>query len=422
MHLFGEHATYVHLLLVPLVPFFGPLVGLPQLLVLVQSAALGLSGLLLHRLARRELGAMEARLVLAAYLLYPALQYTWLEYYEPVNLAIPFLIAAYASIEQGRDRSALVWCLLALVTMENLAVTVVALGVWAFVRGRRALGGVLVVGSTLYILVLLGVVFPWLEPGGYVYGHRLWGERDGLPEVVAGLLSRLATPENARYLLALLIPAGLLPLLAPGAFLLAAQLPLNMVSAWPYAHEIRYHYVAPVIPFVWLGVARALAHLPAGTTRRRLGVGALVAGALVGQLAWASPWLAPREGQNWWRGVTVDRLERREILSLLTRVSEDAVVSADYRFLPHLARRDQLFMFPDLGPSGAPDLVLVDSRQRSPNSEESRVLDRVREAYEETARTAGGTVLLRRRGYRPSPSRPVSPTGRPTAPGEGSPG
>ena len=135
----------------------------------------------------------------------------------------------------------------------------------------------------------MGVVFPWLHPGGYVYGYRLWGDANTLSETLGGFIVRLASPENGRYLLALFVPAGLLPLLAPGALLLAAQLPLNLVAAWPYAHEIRYHYVAPVIPFVWLAVVGGLERL--GDTGRRRATGCFWQGRSSGQIAYASPWL-----------------------------------------------------------------------------------------------------------------------------------
>ena len=419
MNLFGDHATWVHLPLVPLASALGPTLGIPRLLVLVQSAALGLSGLFLHRIARQRLGAPGARVVLAAYLVYPALQYTWLEYYEPVNLALPCLFAAYAAIREGRDRPALLWCLLALGTMENLAATVIALGLWAILRGQRVLGRRLVIGSLAYVAFLLGVVFPWLHPGGYVYVHRLWGEGGTLPGALAGFLVRLASPENGRYLLALFVPAGLLPLLAPGTLLLAAQLPLNLIAAWPYAHEIRYHYVAPVIPFVWLAVVETLARLRHSGVGWRLAMGALVAGALAGQVAYASPWLVPRAGMDFWRGRAADRLERDAVLALLARIPPDAAVSADYRFLPHLVRREALFMFPDLGPGGAPDVVLVDLNRPEPGARETQVLEGIEDHYDEVARTPGGTVLLRRRGYRPEPQRSSPPARMPSVSGAG---
>ena len=398
LHLFGEHATFVHVLLVPLDRLLGPLLG-PHLLPLVQSVALAASALMLFRLAREGLRPSDARLVLAAYLLYPALQHTWLEYYEPINLAVPCLIGAYAAIREGRDGRAAAWSLLALVTIENLALSVAALGVFAAARGRLRLGALLTLGAAAYVAVLMGAVFPALAPGGYVYGERLYGDfaRD-LPGAIRYLsrpdhfLDRLTLPANGPYLAGLLVPVAFLPLLAPGVLLLAVQLPLNMVSSWPYAHEIRYHYVAPVIPFVFLAVVRVLERGKAAR-HRKIALAALGAGILAGQVWYASPWLIPRPGQGWWRGLAADAEERREVSALLARIPADAAVSAHYRFLPHLARRRRLYMFPALGPS-APDAVVVDLDRAEPDAAERAALARLRASCREVARTTRDTVLL----------------------------
>jgi len=398
MHLFGEHATFVHVLLAPLEGLLGPLLG-PHLLPLVQTVVLAASALLLFRVARGALPPPEARLVLAAYVLYPALQHTWLEYYEPINLAIPCLIGAYTAIRDGRDGRAVAWSLLALVTIENLALSVAALGGYAAVRGRLRLGAGLVLGAAAYVAVLLLAAFPALEPGGYVYGGRLYGDfATDLPGAIRylarpdHLAERLATPANGLYLAGLLLPVAFLPLLAPGILLLAVQLPLNMVSSWPYAHEIRYHYVAPVIPFVFLALVRVL-----GKTRaaggRKVALAALGAGVLAGQVFFASPWLIPREGQRWWRGLAVDAEERRDVSALLARVAPDATVSAHYRFLPHLGRRPRLYMFPDLGPT-MPDVVLVDLYRAEADDAEQATLGRLRGSCREVARTPRRTALL----------------------------
>jgi uncharacterized membrane protein len=425
LHLFGDHASFVHLLLAPLDALLGPALG-PHLLLLVQTAALALSGLLLFGVARRSLPAPQARLVLAAYLLSPALQYTWLEYYEPVALAVPGLVGAYAAIREERPLAALLWSALALLTMENVALTVAVLGVFATLRGQRRLGATLAVGAGLYVLLLVRVVFPWLNPGGYEYAYRLYGDfATDLPGAVAHLarpgrlLARLATPGNGAYLLGLLLPAGFLPLLAPGVLLLAAQLPLNMVSSWPYAHEIRYHYVAPVVPFVYLAAIAALERRAAGGVGRRAGLLALAAGTIAGQLLYASPWLLPR-GAGWWRGLARDASERAEVGALLAAVPAEASVSAQYRFLPHLARRGRLFMFPDLGAAGLPQFVIVDPAQAKDRESDRTALGRVQAGCTEASRTTHGTVLFRcgdlvPRVAPPSPSS-ARPTGPPPAP------
>jgi len=407
MNLFGEHATWVHAPFALLAALLRPLADVPTVLVLGQSAALAGAGHLLYRIAGREAGPASALLVLASYLAYPALQHTWLEYYEPINLAVPCLVAATQAVREGRDRPALLWSIAALLTIENLAATVAALGVYAALgAGRRRLGLALVAISGLYLVFLMQVTFPWLSERGYVFADRLYGDfARSLPEAALhlarpdNLVARLATPANGHYLLGLLVPVGFLPFAAPLTLVLAVQLPLNMVSSWPYAREIRYHYVAPIIPFVLLAVVRALALFPPRSTRRRLAAGLLAAGLLAGQALYASPWLIPREGRRWWRGLEADALERKETRALLERLPGDASVSAHYRFLPALCERRRLYMFPDLGPSW-PDALLVEEVRLAPGSRDEEALGRARgeAGYREVARTSSGAVLLFREG------------------------
>jgi hypothetical protein len=333
------------------------------------------------------------------YLVYPALQHTWLEYYEPVNLAIPCLIGAYGAIRGGRDARALAWSLAALVTVENAALSVAALGVYAVARGRRRVGAALVAGSTAYVALLMLFVFPALAPGGYVYSGRLYGDfAESLPEAISYLArpdhvaARLATPANGVYLAGLFVPVAFLPVLAPGVLLLAVQLPLNMVSSWPYAREIHYHYVALVVPFVFLALVRALERGPAAR-HRRAALLALAAAAVAGQALFGSAWLVPRPGPSFWRGLAADAAERRDVAAVLARIPADASVSAHYRFLPHLARRPRLRMFPDLGP-GLPDLVLVDVDRAAADEKERAVLGRVGAGCAPVARTPRTAVLF----------------------------
>lgn len=429
MNLFGEHASFVHLMVAPLYALLGPLAHV-RLLVLLQSAALAWAGFVLLGHAHGALGSGGARLVLLSYLVYPALQHTWLEYYEPINLAVPTLLAAALAIRAGRERRALFFSLLALITIENVAATVFALGAYAVWLGRRRLGAGLMILSGAYVALLLGAVFPWLSEGGYVYGPRLYGDfARSLTEAIAflarpdHLLARLATAENGRYLLGLLVPVAFLPLGAPLTLALAVQLPLNMVSSWPYAHQIRYHYVAPILPFVFLAVVRILARFPAGSAGRRLCSAALGVGLLAGQVLYGSSWVVPRRGESWWRGCAADRAERSEAEALLALLPAEASVSVHYRFLPHLCERRRLFMFPDTGPAGTwPDALVVDEPLVAAHPRDGEVFDRARReaGFREVARTPGGTVLLMRGAAPPGPPveapRSSPPVGRPDAP------
>ncbi len=304
--------------------------------------------------------------------------------------------------------------MLALLTIENVAVTGAAVGIYAVAVGRRRLGLCLIAIVTAYLLLLMRITFPWLSEGGYVFGDRLYGdfarsERDAIACLVRPdhLFGRLATAVNGRYLLGLLLPVGFLPLASPLVLALAAQLPLNMVSSWPYAHEIRYHYVAPIIPFVFLAVVRTLAACPPRSWSRRLALATLVAGIGAGQYLYSSPWLLPREGQRWWRGRALDARERTETLGLLARVPSAASVSTHYRFLPALCQRTRVFMFPQTGPAGSlPDVLLLEKTRLSSNPAEMSAFQNARRVgdYFVLGETSTGTILLFR-GVRVRPPR-----------------
>jgi Predicted membrane protein (DUF2079) len=396
LNLLGEHATFVHPPLAVVYRVLGPLADV-RFLLLVQSASLAWVGFLLHSAAHRRLGHEAALLVLVAYLFYPPLQYTWGEFYQPVALAMAPLVLAFHAVQEGRARAAVLWSAAALVCMENVAATTAALGVYALLTRRWRLGLLLLSLSAVYVAALLNVWFPWLNPGiGYVYGYRLFGDfAASLPDAVAylahpgHLLGRFATMQNARYLLGLLVPVGFLPLGAPAALATAAQLPLNLVSSWPYAHEIRYHYVALAVPFVFLSVIAFLSRLPAGSRDRRLASGLLLGSVVAGQILYAPPWLS-------YRG---DEERRQELDDLIPRLSPELSVSASFPFLPHLCHRRRLFMFPDLGGHGGPlvEAVLFDVHLIGRNPAESEALFRLHaNGFREVLHTPTGIVLYLR--------------------------
>ena len=362
LHLFGDHATYVHLLLAPLFRLWPSV----SLLVVAQSLALAASGVLLFTIARERLGrGAAAPLVLVAYLLYPPLQHSWFEYYQPDALAIPCLVAAWWSVERRQLRAALLWAGAAMLTKENVAITTFALGLYALVTGRRRIGVGLMAASTVYLIVLMTLLFPAFNPGpGYIYSGRLYSDfASDLPGAVGylsdprNLWPRLATAANARYLADLLLPLAALPLGAPLVLLPAAQLPLNLISSWPYAREAHYHYTLLIIPFLFLALVASLARLRARPFRLGLACGLLAAATGVSQYA-SSP-ARPALEAALARREPVARAEHKEIRALLATIPPGASVSADYRFLPKLCVRDRVYMFPDMGPPGDPPRAVI---------------------------------------------------------------
>jgi len=399
LHLFGEHATYVHLLLAPLFRLW-PDVGL---LVVVQSLALAASAWLIFSLARERLerGALGL-LVLGVYLLYPPLQHSWLEFYQPDALAIPFLILAWRSLERGQQRGTLLWAAAALVTKENVAATTFALGLYAMATGRRRIGIGLTLQAVLYLVLVMAVLFPLFNPGqGYVYAGRLYSDfASSLLGAISYLADprhlwqRLATAENARYLAELLVPLAGLPLLAPLHLLPAAQLPLNLVSSWPYAHEVRYHYTLLIIPFLFLALVAALARLKGRPFRFGFVCGFLAAATCASQYS-LSP-MAQAVKAELSRKVPEAQAELQQIHALLQAIPAGASVSADYRFLPQLCLRERVYLFPDLGPTGPPPRAVIVDLDRKPRSprEEAAVLWLLQSGLYDVSKAQSGHATL----------------------------
>jgi uncharacterized membrane protein len=136
----GDHVSPIILPLAPLYSLWPD----ARLLLLLQAAALAVGAWPLALLARRRLrphwpqGAHLAALLLAAiYLTYPALGFVnRFEFHEEV-FAVPLLLLAFWALEARRLAVMSLALLLALLTKEDVGLTVAAFGLWAWWRGRE---------------------------------------------------------------------------------------------------------------------------------------------------------------------------------------------------------------------------------------------------------------------------------------------
>src|SRR2546428_12857848 len=111
------------------------------MVLVVQSAVLGLGAFPVHRMAPRAMtgrtrepadagrgGAPSAAWVfVAAYLLHPALSYLGLFEFHPEIVATTALLFAIDALMTNRTRSCVAWAALALLAREDVALVVVAL-------------------------------------------------------------------------------------------------------------------------------------------------------------------------------------------------------------------------------------------------------------------------------------------------------
>jgi uncharacterized membrane protein len=164
-----------------------------------------------------------------------------------------------------------------------------------------------------------------------------------LPELAGRVVVTTFSNAGLGYLALILFPLALLPL-AGWRMLLPVVPPilLNLASVRGYQLKITFQYLATSAPF--LGIA-AVTGLGAIAARRRAWAApaallliacALVADIKVGPAIWSdTPALGPAPSQT---------ATRQEAFAL---IPDDAVVSAQYNFVPHLAHRRDIYEFPN---------------------------------------------------------------------------
>src|SRR5512139_2688593 len=124
LHL-SNHASPILLLVAPFYLIYSG----PEMLLFLQTAVIGLGGLPLFWLAREKLESDLAGLsLLAAYLLFPALEVVTLSDFHPPALATGFLMYAFYFLEKRRAGWFLLFAVLAMACKEQISLLVVFMG------------------------------------------------------------------------------------------------------------------------------------------------------------------------------------------------------------------------------------------------------------------------------------------------------
>lgn len=367
MNVFGDHVSPLLLLLAPLYRLWAD----ARLLLVVQTAALALGALPVYLFAKEKLGGMWSAVAVAAcYLLYPALEWVGSGGFHPEALAVPAILFAFLFLYRRKWLWFAVFALLALATKEEAAFAVVALGSFAVVAGHRKVGAATIIGGLAWLFVALGVVVPHFGPNGpahFVRDFAYLGSAGG----GALLAGKVFSAESGAYVLKLLGPVALLPLAAPAAALIALPgLLVNLASGDAYHRSIEFQHTALVIPFVFIAVVYGLSRLSRNAYSRTLVLAVMLGAAVAGNYLLSPSPLAPRASQGLWRQAS----DRSAVVDrAMAMIPPDAVVSANYTFVPHLTHRTSVYVFPmpfkvenwgltgeDAPSAGSVEYVLVD--------------------------------------------------------------
>jgi uncharacterized membrane protein len=384
----------------------------PEMLLFLQAAAIGLGGLPVFWLAREKLESDLAGIsLLLAYLLFPTLEVVTLWDFHPPALATGLLMYAFYFLVKRRSWWFLLFAVLAMACKEHISLVVMFMGLYAIIRYRDWVLGVLTVVLALALFI---AVMYWVIPAQSVTGNHLfvgyYSQLGDSPLEIVGttitrpdlVLKNLWQPSKLRYLHDVLIPFAYLPLLGLPVLLIGLpSFAINLLSSNPAMHDATGgQYGADVAPWLAWGAVYGAFYL-------RQGLGRLWPGArpwlthcislslLVTSGAWhlfygLSP-LALDAPQ--WKITDHDRLGQR----FIAQIPPDAPISAQTKLYPHLSDRMIAYLFPDINDA---EYVFLDVTTLTwsihPNDLKAKVQELLDSGQFGVLEAADGYILLRR--------------------------
>jgi uncharacterized membrane protein len=384
----------------------------PEMLLFLQAAAIGLGGLPLFWLGREKLESDLAGLsLLAAYLLFPALQIINLWDFHPPALATGFLMYAFYFLEKRRAAWFLVFAVLAMACKEQIPLLVVFMGLYAMLRHRDwRLGGAAVgLGVAWFVVVMYWVIPAYSVKQESLFLWYFSDLGDSPLEIVAGavarpevVLGKLVQPEQVAYLRDVLTPFGFLPLAGLPVLLIGLpSLAINLLSSNPAMHDATGgQYAADVAPWLAWGAVYGMVTLRQGLARLWPAARPWLAGALsLGLLAVALVWQVFRGfsplalDAPHWEVTAHDRLAQR----FMAQIPPDAPLSAQIKLYPHLSDRTIAYQFPDVNEA---EYVFLDVTTGTwpihPNDMKAKAMKLLETGEFGVQDAADGYILLRR--------------------------
>jgi uncharacterized membrane protein len=427
----------------------------PETLLLLQTLALALGGIPLLLLGLRRLPEFPllAAAFVGAYLMTPEILGEALWDFHSVTLATPLLLLALWALDARRYRWFVVAAVLAAICKEEVALSLVPLGLFiVFWQGHPRLGVAVSLLSIAWVALCFVVILPHFN--GHSAGvNNFWYRYAWLgdsPDAAVRhvltqpslLFSPLLDPARRGYLAVLLRTGGGLGLFAPVLWLSALpDIFINALSAHQEQYSGFYQYNAVILPYLMAaaiygtaafyharrrvesGVNRgvvpegdarhttrpmrarrllqsisdrwqaALGHLPI----RSQWIGPLVIAWLLASSFWNITAMSARVRPFWMVGGHPNPQEA-QINALLAHVPPTASVAATDTLNPHLSDRFTLFLLPD-PQSYTADYVAIDLSAAASTSQPAD-----QEMYEamlisgnyRIIGTAGQVVLLQR--------------------------
>jgi uncharacterized membrane protein len=345
----------------------------PEVLLLLQTFSLATAGFLIFVIVKRWSGsAVTASLFQILFYVQPAVQGPNLFDFHSLVLAPAFLLLGLLGVETGRFRWLVAGSLLAVLCREQVAISVAALGAYAFLRTRQPRMLLLTGFSLAWLALTVGVLIPMFHPDGVsLHFAAKFGYLGNTPAAALRtlvlsprtLLQVFGDPDRIRYLKDMFLCSGVfLPLFSPGLLLVAlSEMGVNVLSQVPTQRVMTYQYSATAAAFLVLASARGAVWIVKriGSARWRdngprarllsacMGIAAISIALFFHFSRYGAIYPLGRDPlAHDLRGVYRSSERTKVAYRFMSRIPDGESVSAQSDLAPHLSNRREIYVFP----------------------------------------------------------------------------
>lgn len=253
----GVHSDFILVLFAPLYLLFPS----PNVLLIFQSAVIGMGGFFLYLIARELLKNPKIAAVFSvSYFLNFWIHYQNLFDFHAVSLATGFLMASFYFLLKNKMLPFFIFTILAMLTKENVFLVTFLLGLYIFKKKKKTTGSAIAVVSLLFFAFLALFAIPnarGTEHFALSYYSYLGNSALDIlknffikPEIITG---QLFSVEILNYFHMLLAPTGYLSLLSPLYMVFSLpDITIYLLSSNQNLRQQYYHYGALIIPFIYI--------------------------------------------------------------------------------------------------------------------------------------------------------------------------
>ncbi len=335
-----------------------------RLLFIAQSILMAGAGFLIYRFMRDDHPWLGLA-VYAAYLMHPSLHQVTLVEFRRLTLAMFATSLALSLMLRRRHGWMVVPLAIALLCKEDMAFTVICVGLYVWLAQRTPkLGIPLVLVGGAYVVLVPFAVLPALNAEtAYSHARNGYGYLgSSLAEIIPTLIEQpgliftyMLRPDRLWALAKFLWPAAFLFALAPEiAAFMVPNLAYLLASTVPRLGRLEDWYPSILLIYLFWAVALGLQRL--GKRWRRPAAGLLLLASAAGWLLYSPLWPGAAFKARNYETVPHDRLVRRA----LQQVPTSASVAAQDALVPHLAHREEIYLYPWITAGRTVEVVALD--------------------------------------------------------------